>query len=152
MRRKCALIIVSDAGEDRHWKFDDLARAIERVRVDFGAEIEIDLTPVKPDPTAGVSVQPFTTGTVCYQGGKTGTIIYLKATLFPNLPADILGYRSANEAFPNETSMNQFFKEAQFEAYRELGYQSGKRLFVSKTWRHAFMKIDLPRLTVTGPS
>lgn len=151
VRRKCRLIIVSDAGEDGHWKFEDLARAIERVRVDFGAEIEIDLSPVKPYPTDGFSYQPFTIGSILYQNedrtksrDKThGIIIYFKATLFGNLPADIVGYRSANPAFPNESSLNQFFTELQFEAYRELGYQSGRRLFDSQTWRDVFRRMAL---------
>lgn len=59
---------------------------------------------------------------------ETGTLLYLKTTLIPGLPPDIYGYKSANPTFPDQTTADQFFDEAQFEAYRELGYQLGKQL------------------------
>ena len=39
-----------------------------------------------------------------------------------------MGYKKANATFPDETTADQFFDEAQFEAYRELGYQLGHRM------------------------
>ncbi len=39
IRRKLDLIIVSDGGADPSFNFDDLANAIEKVRVDFGTKI-----------------------------------------------------------------------------------------------------------------
>ena len=134
LRRRCHLIIAADAGADKHWQFTDLSRAIERVRVDFGADISINLSPLIPDRTTGRSQQPFSVGSIAYHDGQKGTLIYIKTTLFDGLPADILGYRSANTDFPDESTLNQFFTEVQFEAYRELGYQSGKSLFESIEW------------------
>ena len=54
---------------------------------------------------------------------ETGTLIYLKTTLTGGLPADIYGYQAGHPEFPDEPTSDQFFDEAQFEAYRELGYQ-----------------------------
>jgi hypothetical protein len=34
------------------------------------------------------------------------------------------GYKAKNPDFPNQSTMDQFFEPAQFEAYRELGYSS----------------------------
>ena len=48
IRRHCRYIIVSDAGEDRDFAFTDFGRATRRVREDFGVEIEIDLSPLRP--------------------------------------------------------------------------------------------------------
>lgn len=145
VRRKCQWIIVSDAGADKNWKFGDIARAIERVRVDFGAEVNIDLGPLIPDGTSGNSARPFSIGSIIYND-KTksrGTIIYVKTTLFCGLPADVFGYRSANQDFPNESTLNQFFTEVQFEAYRELGYQAGKTLLESIEWIFATRNMGL---------
>ncbi|MEM7025892.1 MAG: hypothetical protein AAF637_25415, partial [Pseudomonadota bacterium] len=36
---------------------------------------------------------------------------------------ELLGYRSANPAFPDQSTADQFFDEEQFEAYRELGFR-----------------------------
>lgn len=36
---------------------------------------------------------------------------------------------SARASFPGEPTSDQFFDEAKFEAYRELGYQIGQRTF-----------------------
>jgi hypothetical protein len=37
-----------------------------------------------------------------------------------------LGYKAANPDFPDQTTADQFFDEAQFEAYRHLGYSVGE--------------------------
>ena len=57
-----------------------------------------------------------------------GTLIYFKTTMIPGLPTDIYSYKSANPSFPDQSTADQFFDETQFEAYRELGYQIGKRM------------------------
>ena len=49
----------------------------------------------------------------------------------PDLPADIYGYKLTHDSFPDESTGDQFFDEKQFEAYRELGYQLGKRMLHS---------------------
>jgi hypothetical protein len=67
--------------------------------------------------------------TIKYPAGEgetpQGTLIYIKATLFAGLPADVVGYGNENPEFPHESTADQFFDEAQFEAYRELGYHAG---------------------------
>jgi hypothetical protein len=48
-------------------------------------------------------------------------LLYLKPTLTGDEPADILQYHSEHPAFPQETTADQFFDEAQWESYRRLG-------------------------------
>jgi hypothetical protein len=36
-------------------------------------------------------------------------------------PADVLNFRNQHPMFPNETTLNQFFTESEFESYRRLG-------------------------------
>jgi hypothetical protein len=53
-----------------------------------------------------------------------GILIYLKATYFRQLYADLHGYRRAHADFPDQSTGDQYFDEKQFESYRELGFQT----------------------------
>jgi len=59
---------------------------------------------------------------------EPGYLIIIKTLLTKGLPMNIYHYKTVNEAFPNQTTADQFFDENQFEAYRELGYQLTKQL------------------------
>lgn len=128
IRRRCKYIIVSDAGADKDYNFGDLVKAIEMVRLDFGAKIEIntrDLIPQKEDKR---SAKAFTFGKIDYGEGHMGYLIYIKTTLMEELTEDIYGYQRAHNDFPDQSTMDQFYDESQFEAYRELGFQLGRKL------------------------
>ncbi len=51
VRRHCRYIIVSDCGADPQVAFDDFGNAARRIREDFGIEIDIDLSPLRPNPS-----------------------------------------------------------------------------------------------------
>jgi hypothetical protein len=144
IRRRVRTIFICDAGEDRHYAFDDLANLIERVRVDFGAKLSFDIRGLgldKLEPGSAESNQgaPLSNDTLAAHGfaigqiryrddprdAPSGTLIYFKATLIPKLSVDLYGYKNANPDFPNQSTVDQFFDEDQFEAYRELGYHLG---------------------------
>ncbi|MFA5192154.1 MAG: patatin-like phospholipase family protein [Verrucomicrobiia bacterium] len=123
IRRHCRYVIVSDAGQDPEFDFTDFGRATRRVREDFGVEIEINLTPLKPDAD-GISKQHLAVGTIHYDGvagTDKGTIVYFKPSLVGDEPPDVLQYRRRAPDFPHETTGDQFFDEAQWESYRRLG-------------------------------
>ena len=128
VRRKCRYVLVSDASADPNWKFSDLFRVIQRVRADFGAEIELDIERLKPDPQTHLSQKVFVRGRITYEDKSRGKLIYLKTTMCAGLPAEVEGYKKRHAEFPDTTTLNQFFDEAQFEAYRELGYRIGKKI------------------------
>ncbi|MDP3479333.1 MAG: hypothetical protein Q8R88_06150 [Desulfoprunum sp.] len=65
-------------------------------------------------------------------------MLYLTTTVFPVLPEGIYGYKRTNPDFPDQTTSDQFFDEAQFEAYRELGYGAGRHIFEKKTLAEIF--------------
>jgi hypothetical protein len=135
VRRRCALIVASDAGEDHLFNFDDLANAIHKIRVDFGVEIEIDVSELRPDKIPGddgaeefsaknrFSSKNFVIGKVKYASSaktefkneKDGVLIYIKSSL----PA-------LHNQFPHESTFDQWFSEDQFEAYRQIGYLIGE--------------------------
>lgn len=57
-------------------------------------------------------------------GWPKGKILYLKPTISKDdtsIPADVKNYSLSFKSFPHETTADQFFTEAQMEAYRALG-------------------------------
>ena len=129
VRRRCRLIIACDAGQDPTYSCTDLARVAEKCRVDFGAEIIIDLDELQPaahlfpeDATMRVSKSAFARGTIRYGDGRIGELIYIKPCLDMKLSQDVIAYARAQVAFPHQTTADQFFDEAQFESYRALGF------------------------------
>jgi len=129
IRRRCRYMIVCDAGADPTYRFGDLARAIELVRTDFGAAVELNVEEIRPHGDDGISLKAFARGKVYYNDGSEGRILYIKASRINALPEDVKGYARAHADFPHESTADQFFDEAQFEAYRELGYRIGRRVF-----------------------
>jgi hypothetical protein len=131
IKRECKYIIVCDATADADYVFDDLARAIERVRVDFGTEITIDTRPIRPfNKAQKISWEACVVGEIQYKkSDHKGVIVYVNSTLVKNLPEDIYAYQRKNPAFPDQGTGDQFFDEQQFEAYRELGFQLGFKYF-----------------------
>jgi GNAT superfamily N-acetyltransferase len=124
VRRHCRYIIVSDCGADPQVAFDDFGNAVRRIREDFGVEIDIDLSPLKPD-AARISRQHVAVGIISYDpmGDQkdTGILLYLKPALTGDEPCDVTQYRTRNEDFPHESTGDQFYDEAQWESYRRLG-------------------------------
>lgn len=134
-RRRAKLIVVCDAGADPKYEFGDLSNAIEKARVDFGVKVNIKkhqldaLVPAtKPDQSEmdyPVAEKSYLIANVEYNDGTSepAKLIYIKTTLSKNIDADIHGYKRTHADFPDQTTVDQFFDEVQFEAYRELGWQ-----------------------------
>jgi hypothetical protein len=126
VRRRCSLIIASDAGEDRNASYGDLGNAIEKCRTDFGIDIELDVSSTRPDKETGMSKKRFAVGKVRYDRvdpkAPVGTILYLKASLTGHEPTDVLRYKAQMNDFPHQSTTDQWFDESQFESYRMLGY------------------------------
>jgi len=129
VRRRCRVIIASDAGADPDHVCNDLAAAIEKCRVDFGAQITINIDAIRPavsllpgDQGLRLSKAPFVIGKIRYPDDREGTLIYLKPSLSADLPQDVLAYARLAQAFPHQSTIDQFFDEAQFESYRALGF------------------------------
>lgn len=137
VRRRCRVILASDAGCDPKYAFDDLAEAIRKCYTDFGVEFEfkskVDAIRPQGDDTlpAGdrISERHYAIAEIKYPGAKglTGTLIYLKSSLTGDLPPDIMHYRRTHNSFPHESTADQFFDESQFESYRHLGYEAAMR-------------------------
>jgi predicted acylesterase/phospholipase RssA len=149
VRRRARLVVAVDCGEDADGRFDDIAETIRKCYIDFGARITLDVgelakSPHAVDPKTGAPLDPlaalckvhFAEGTIEYpalEGAPafTGTLVLVKPTLtaqiFKEAP-DLLNYYLSNAEFPQQSTTDQWFNEAQFESYRKLGYLIGGRL------------------------
>lgn len=135
--RRCRTIVISDAGCDPDYWFEDLGNAISKIRVDFGIRIvfpvHIDIRKFNPDATDEDKDRGrhCAFGRICYSdvdGGtpdaRDGTLIYIKPTMCGWEPMDVYHYYREHPAFPHEPTTDQWFSESQFESYRTLGYHS----------------------------
>jgi len=120
VRRRCRFIMSVDSSADADRDFADLGDAIQKCRVDFGVDIEIDTSDLRKD-AAGMSKRVCAVGTITYAEGETGVLLYLKPSVVGTEPADVAHYARAHPSFPHEPTSDQYFDETQFESYRRLG-------------------------------
>ena len=89
VRRHCRYILVSDASADAGVKLEDLGNAIEKCRTDFGVDIEIDTSQIRPPAGSRESKWHCAVGRIRYellqrpgqQPESEGMLVYLKASL-----------------------------------------------------------------------
>ncbi len=132
VRRRCRKILVLDASSDPEYCHQDLQDAIRKIRIDFGVSIEF------PDASFD-SRKPWIIGTIYYPASRgnplKGTLCYVKPAIFGNEPLDVQRYakmsqkRDGKNAFPHQSTSDQFFDEEQFESYRMLGYHMIRQVF-----------------------
>jgi hypothetical protein len=127
IRRRCKYIILGDAEQDMKTSCEGLANAIRRCRVDFGVEISAVGNPWVVSGQPGSSAMSHVTEfKIQYPFGEKieGKLVYIKSTFTGDEPIDIREYKMQNLEFPQQSTADQFFDEAQFESYRKLGYHS----------------------------
>ncbi|MDH5821829.1 hypothetical protein QFW77_02310 [Luteimonas sp. RD2P54] len=126
VRRRCRFIVCVDAAADPQRAFADLGNAAHKCRVDFGAQIDIDVAALRPQAD-GLAERSCAVGRIDYADGSSGTLLYLKPTLTGAESADILHYARTHPRFPHQPTSDQYFDEAQFESYRRLGEDIAQR-------------------------
>ena len=135
LRRRCKFIISVDGEADpRRHVHGHLTLVRHAQRVDFGIRIEPDLADLRPDLTSMFSHSHTMMCRVHYpaagsQPAGIGLILYLKLSVTGNELELIKRYRALNPDFPHQTTLDQFFDEEQFEAYRQLGVHVAEGLF-----------------------
>jgi hypothetical protein len=115
----------------------DLANLMRKARIDLGVTVKLDLKALRPDSDneSNIVTKNAVCGTIRYPEGKTGVLVYIKSSLTGKESEDILTYDRENPDFPDESTGDQFFDEAQFESYRALGYQIASTCFKdSEDW------------------
>ncbi len=128
VRRRCKLIIVSDAEADPDMHFEGFADAVRQIRIDLGIRIQINIkdirpgNPASPGTSGRYSRSSFAIGRIHYGKGEIGYLIYFKSAITGTEDIHIQEYAAHEPSFPQQTTADQFFDEAQFEAYRALGF------------------------------
>ena len=147
--RNNRLIVVCDNGCDPDYRFDDLANLIRLARIDLRLELATD-TEISKHPVLGnafgtqeeladktaandkcaLLLNVFEAGAGRHAHDKpVCCIVVLKPRLIASATLDVHQYWQANPAFPQETTFDQSFDEAQWESYRRLGISTARRVF-----------------------
>lgn len=113
IRRKCASIVLCDAEQDGEFTCEGFANAITRGRIDFGADIRIDILSITRRKEGRYSEAHFVMGDIYYAGvARPGKLLYIKSSIVETgLPVDVMEYAKKNTTFPHQTTADQFFDE-----------------------------------------
>lgn len=156
LRRRLPFILLCDDGADGGRELDDVSNLVAKARLDLAAEIRVlDADALGKRFKAGI---PAGIGSLdqlrCEQDAalaafaeidyldhqgrveSTGVILILKPTMSPKVPLDVQAYKRVNPAFPQQSTADQFFDEAQFESYRRLGEFIATEVLASKSGQH----------------
>ena len=161
LERGCGFILACDNGQDENFTFCDLEILIRTARTDIGVEVTLakhDNWPKSLEPLRDCFLNgrdadwrahardPDHPGFALllksrdiprringvWKQSRDGLIVWIKPKPFAGLPADIGTYAAVHSDFPQQSTGNQFFDEAQWESYRRLGFEMGRRLFARK--------------------
>jgi hypothetical protein len=134
VRRRCKKIYICDAGADPKGACHELALLIRNTRIDFGVNIDIDVSELARDKESGMSKLQFVSGKIYYPANDSndaqeGDVIYIKLNITKVDSTDLKSYQIRNPDFPHQSTLDQFYSESQFESYRFLGYSIAKKCF-----------------------
>ncbi len=174
IRRRIPFIMLCDNGCDPEYAWSDLGDLVRRVRTDFGAEVEFldeeklnDAVPPGPralfapwrefrrfekESVSGRAYAALARIRYCDTPDES-TLLVVKPNLSGAEPSDLLTYWAQNKSFPQQTTLDQYFDEAQWESYRCLGECIGSSLFTpvasasASKWS-AFALAKLPEAAV----
>ena len=136
LNEQCPFILMADCGADPRYRFDDISTLVRLAQVDLGCHISF----MRPtdfglqywpqlgslgDLAAPEGKACLAMAHVDYSDGSEGWILVVKPCLSADLSPELLHYREQHPNFPQESTTDQFFGEAQWEAYFRLGMRSG---------------------------
>jgi hypothetical protein len=135
LRRRCKYIVAIDGEQDQTMTFQGLTTLLRLAYIDLGITIDVGLDALRLAAT-GLSHSHFAFCRIRYprderEGAEDyGYLLYLKLSLTGNEGEFLRRYKLDEPAFPHTSTANQFFSEAQFEAYRSLGEHVGDKMFL----------------------
>ncbi|WP_293225661.1 hypothetical protein [Ottowia sp.] len=143
LRRRVDFILALDNGADPDYRFGDVANLMRLARVDFGAVFE----PLAPPAEM---VELFGNPGGFERGSRQGrqyllgyrvalpaagdvpaaicTLVFVKPRLTQDASLDLVQYQATHPDFPQESTADQFFDDAQWESYRKLGLSQAESL------------------------
>lgn len=129
LRRRCQFILAVDGEQDERMTFAGLTTLQRLAAIDLGVKIDINLDDLRLNEQE-LSRSHFRFCRIEYLGKQYGYLLYIKLSLTGNEGGFLRRYRLDEPTFPHHSTANQFFTEAQFEAYRSLGEHIGDKLFL----------------------
>ncbi len=146
LRRGCTTIYCFDGGGDPSGTFRALGEAVALARGDLQVEIDIDPSEIIPDEKTRISKTSHAIGTIRYRatpaGGiapsdddgrrhYTGKLVYCRTAVNEDAPWDVRAYHEKSRRFPYHSTLDQFFDDQKFEAYRALGAHAAREAVAS---------------------
>jgi hypothetical protein len=141
-------ILVLDASGDKADTWFTLGGSIALARSDAGTDIALNPTQMTTPPESGTVqlvqgqvVQPWASGTFTGQDpDQDKTILVCKLGWWASAPWDVRAYAAGHPAYPTDSTLEQLYDSAEFDAYRELGAAAVK------------LALQDSRLSPTSPS
>ncbi|HSP38895.1 MAG TPA: hypothetical protein VLR26_14210 [Frankiaceae bacterium] len=149
LRHRPTLAICIDGSGDRPDVASTFAEAIQLAYEELGVVIDCNEAADLGAGTAGPAVpavdqltgelkerlarSSVTTATISYPDlgpglpREEGMLLFAKATLTRQTPFELLAHASRNPSFPNDSTADQWFDFAQFDAYHALGRHVGEQ-------------------------
>jgi hypothetical protein len=142
LQRRCRLIVVSDASQDKQHSLQDFLKLCRRIRLDHGVQF-FDLFTDRPIDLEAIQLREdhssryhFFAGRVCYPAGfmrsaapaAEGYLVYLKPSLTLDEDLDLLRHFHYFRPFPHDPTLEQLYDEDKVESYRQLGQHIGETL------------------------
>ncbi len=158
IRRRLSRLVIVDAECDSDYQFGGMAILVHKARLDFNADIyflsdeEIaricgrdictalgSLKALSENGRCGGHSVRAALAQVCYDGcdpkldagfddPTVHWLLYIKPVIAGTETLDVTQYKAENPDFPQQTTIDQFFDERQWEAYRQLGEITGDSL------------------------
>jgi hypothetical protein len=128
VRRRCGYIVVSDAGCDPQFTYEDLGNALRKIRIDMKIPIDFEesfQSLVKRSKRCAMARIRYS---VVDGGGEDGYLLYIKPMMRGNEPPDVASYQTDHKDFPHQSTADQFFDESQTESYRMLGVHTAHEI------------------------
>ena len=130
--RRCGYIVCIDAGADPTYQCEDLATVLRMAEIDGAWRFEFEIEGASRGFGSACAALRAGKGPLRIRAQRADSpvlhILYCKAALSPGAPIAVESYAADHHDFPHESTADQFFDEAQFEAYLQLGRHIGKQV------------------------
>ncbi|CAM3890842.1 patatin-like phospholipase family protein [Klebsiella quasipneumoniae subsp. similipneumoniae] len=144
LREECEIIIVADCSADPRYSFGDLENLVRKARIDLQVQITF-LRPKQPYPNlpgvfgslnelaSSESEACLAIARINYMhSNTTGYMFIVKPNMCQQAPIDLVNFKAENPLFPQEPTTDQFFSEAQWESYFQLGQTIGNNITLTQ--------------------
>jgi hypothetical protein len=133
LRRQCRNILIVDAEYDPSFRFGSFQKVKVKAERELGVRVDVPcIDSIANGACSFCGHIPVMEGTITADGRPHGRVFYIKLSMHQGLLRDqadaVNVYAETNSAFPQESTVNQYFGPERFNAYRALGYAIARTL------------------------